>query len=89
MYHKHHVKHTSKKCTPDRLKSESKGDTNETLISAVPVHLTDEYSLVRGGRGYNQDSYVYFATGCGGWVFVGVDGVVCVDVEGHSVLSGC
>jgi len=32
-------------------------------------------------------SYIYFAKGCGGWVFASVYGVVCVDVEGLSVLS--
>jgi len=41
---------------------------------------TNERSLVRGGEGYNQGSFVYFAKACGGWVFAGVNGVSCVDV---------
>jgi len=36
---------------------------------------TDEHSLVRGGGGYNQDSFVYLAKECGGWVFAGVNEV--------------
>jgi len=43
---------------------------------------------MRGGRRYNQGSFVDFAKGCGGWVFVGVNGVVYVDVEGSTVVSG-
>jgi len=37
------------------------------------------------GKGYT--CFVYFAKGCGGWVFVGVNGVVWVDVQGRAVLS--
>ena len=48
---------------------------------------TNERSLVRGRGGYNQGSCVYFVNGCEGWVFVGVDGLVCVDMEGRAVLS--
>ena len=29
------------------------------------------------------------ATGCWGWVFAGVHGVMCVHLEGRSVLGGC
>jgi len=36
---------------------------------------TNERFLVRGTGGYNQGSSVYFAKGCGGWVFAGVNGV--------------
>ena len=36
---------------------------------------TDERSLVRGGAGHNQGSFVYFAKACGGWVFADVNGV--------------
>jgi hypothetical protein len=72
MCHKYHVKHISKQCNLNRLKSGLKRDTNETLTCAVP---TDEYSLVRGGEGYNQGSFVYFDKACGGWMFAGVNGV--------------
>ena len=37
---------------------------------------TNERSLVRGGGGYNQGCFVYFAKGCR-------------DVGGRSILSGC
>jgi len=36
---------------------------------------TDEHSLVRGGGGYNQGSFIYFAKACVGWVCAGVNGV--------------
>jgi len=52
------------------------------------AHPTDESSLVRGGGGYNQGSYVYFAKVCLGWVFAGVNRVVCVVLEGLAVVSG-
>jgi len=55
------------------------------LISAC-ARPTDEHSLVWGGGGYNQGSCVYFAKRCGGYVFAGVKGVVCV--HGRAVLSG-
>ena len=32
------------------------------------AHPTDERFLVRGGGGYNQGSFVYFAKACGGWM---------------------
>ena len=38
MSHKYHVKHTSKQCNLDCLKSGSKGDTNEMTTCAVPMH---------------------------------------------------
>jgi len=79
MCHKYHVKHISKQCNLDRLKSRSKRDTN----GRQPVQCLctpNERSLVRGGEGYNQGSFVYFAKACGGWVFAGVNGVSCVDV---------
>ena len=38
VYHKHHVKHTSKPWNLDHLKSESERDTIETPTCAVPVH---------------------------------------------------
>jgi len=72
MYHKCHVKNTPKRCNLDRLKSGSRRDTNETPTCARP---TDERSLVRGTGGHNQGSFVYFAKGCDGWVFAGVNGV--------------
>jgi len=59
MCHKYHVKHTSKQCNPDRLKSGLKRDTNETAICAVPaaqaqhrlsVHTLHRRTLVGEGR---------------------------------------
>ena len=47
-------------------------DANLCGASARP---TDERSLVRGGGGYNQGSFEYFAKGFGGWEFAGVNGV--------------
>jgi len=45
-----------------------KRDTNEMPTCVVPMHApTNERSLVRGGEGYNQGSFVYFAKACGGW----------------------
>jgi len=32
-------------------------------------------------------SFVYFAKACGGWLCAGVNGVVCVVVEGRAVLN--
>ena len=45
--HKYHVKHTCEqlKCNLDRLKSESKEDTNETPTRAVPVHAPQTNAL--------------------------------------------
>jgi len=48
---------------------------------------TNEHLLVRGEGGYNQGSFVYFAKACGVWVSLGVNGVVCVDVEVRAVLT--
>ena len=61
MCHKYDVKHTSKQCNLDRLKSEHQRDANLCGAYARP---TDERSLVRGGGGYNQGSFVYFAKAC-------------------------
>jgi len=41
---------------------------------------SDGSSSYSDGR-YNQDSFVYFAKACSGWVFASVNGVVCVDVK--------
>jgi len=51
-----------------------KGLQRDTNLCGAYAHPTDERSLVRGGEGYNQGSFVYFAKGCG-------------DVEGRSILS--
>jgi len=64
-----------------------KGHQRDVNLCGSCAHPTDERSLVRGTGGYNQASCVYFAKGCGSWVFAGVNGVGCVDVEGHAVLS--
>ena len=45
MYRKYHVKHTSKQCNLDRLKSGSKRDTNETPTCAVPMHAPQTNAL--------------------------------------------
>ena len=46
---------------------------------------------MRGGEAYNQGSgsYVYFAKGFWGWLFAGVNGVFCMNVQGSAVLSDC
>ena len=70
----YHIKHTSKQCNLDRLKSGSKRDTRPS----------DERSLVRSGGRYNQGSFakvVHFAKGCWGWVFAGVHRVVWCGCE--------
>ena len=76
MCYKYNVEHTSEQCNLNRLKSGSKRDTNETPTCAVPVHAPQtKRSLVRGGGGYNQGSFVNLAKACGGWVFAGVNAV--------------
>ena len=50
------------------------------LCSAC-AHPTDEHSWVRGEVGFNQGSFVHLTKACGGWVFVVVNGVGCVDVK--------
>jgi len=59
-------------------------DANLFGVYARPI---DERSLVRGGGGYNQGSFVYLAKACGGWVFAGVNGQVLVDVPVRTFLS--
>jgi len=56
------IKHTCKQCNLDRLKSESKEDTNKTPTCAVSCTHRRRF-MVRGGGGYNQGSFVYFAKG--------------------------
>jgi len=46
--HKHDVRHSPKQCKLDRLKSESKGATNETPTCAVPVHAPQSNAFWRG-----------------------------------------
>ena len=65
-----------------------KGHQQDTNLKGACARPTDKRSFLRGGGGYNQGSFVCFAKGCRGWVSAGVDGVVWVDVEGSSVLSG-
>ena len=60
----------------------------DTNLCGACVRPTYERSLVRGRRGYNQGSDVSFAKGSGGWVFAGVNRVVCVDVGGVGPLRG-
>jgi len=43
-----------------------KGHQRNTNLCGAYVRPTDEHSLVRGGEGYNQGSFVYFAKACGG-----------------------
>jgi len=64
-----------------------KGHKRDANLCGAYARPTNERSLVRGRGGYNQGSFVYFAKACGGWVFAGVNGVGCVDVEGGAVLS--
>jgi len=66
-------------------------NARDTNLCGASVRPTYERSLVRGGGGYNQGSDVYFAKGSGGWVFAGVNRVVCVDDGGcgPTVGVGC
>jgi len=64
-----------------------KGHQQDANLCGACARTTDKHSLLRGGGGYNQGSCVYFVKACGDWVFAGVNGVVCVDVEGRAVLS--
>ena len=66
------------------IEKEHQRDANLCGACARP---TDKHSLVRGGGGYNQDSFVYYAEGCGYWVFVSVNGVLQVNVESCSSLA--
>jgi len=45
MCHKYHIKHKSKECNLDRLKSGLKRDTNETPTCAVPMHAPQTNAL--------------------------------------------
>jgi len=57
-----------------------KGHQRDANLCGAYSRPTNERSLVRGGEGYNQGSFVYFTKACGVWVFAGVNGVNCVDV---------
>jgi len=46
-----------------------KGHQRDANLCGAYSRPTDEHSLVRGGGGYNQGSFV-FTKACGGWVFV-------------------
>jgi len=55
-----------------------KGYQRDANLCGACAHPIDERPLVRG-RGPEDTtkiSGVYFAKGCGGWVFAGVNGVV-------------
>jgi len=66
MYRKYHVKHISKQCNLDCLKSGLKrGHQQDTNLCGAYARLTNELSLVRGRGGYNQGYFVYFAKACG------------------------
>jgi len=52
-----------------------KGHQRDANLCSAYAHPTDERSLVRGGEGYNQVSFVNLAKACGGWVFADVNGV--------------
>jgi len=53
-----------------------KGHQRDVNLCGAYARPTNERSLVRGGGGYNQGCFVYFAKGCR-------------DVGGRSILSGC
>ena len=57
-----------------------KGHQRDANLCGAYARPTDERFLVKGGGGYNQGSFVFWAKACGGWVFVGVNGVGCVDL---------
>jgi len=48
-----------------------KGHQRDANLCGAYARPTNKHSLVRGGEGYNQGSFVYFAKVCGGWVVVG------------------
>jgi len=52
--HKYRVKYTSKQRNQDRFKSESRGDTNQTLTCVVPVHAPQTNSLWSGVEAWNR-----------------------------------
>jgi len=52
-----------------------KGHQRDANLCGAYARPTDEHSLVRGGGGYNHDSFVYLAKACGGCVFAGVNEV--------------
>ena len=52
-----------------------KGHQRDVNLCGAYARPTDEHSLVRGGGGYNQDSFVYLVKACGGRVFAGVNEV--------------
>jgi len=43
-----------------------KGHKRDAKLCGAYARPTDERSCVRGGGGYNQGSFVYFAKACGG-----------------------
>ena len=51
-----------------------KGHQRDANVCGAYTRPTDKHSLVRGGEGYKQGSFVCFAKGYG-------------DVEGRSILS--
>jgi len=77
MCHNYHVKHISKQCNLDRLKSGSRRDTNETPICAVPMHAPQTNALWWGEEGGTTKAPLYTLPRRVG------------DVEGRSILSGC
>jgi len=56
---KYDVKHASKQCNLDRLKSGSKRDTNETPTCAVPVYAPQPNALWRGEEGGTTKDILY------------------------------
>ena len=52
-----------------------KGHQRDVNLCGAYARPTDEHSLVRGGGGYNQGSFVYLVKACGGWVFASVNRV--------------
>jgi len=59
MCHKYHVKHTSKQCSLDLLKSGSHRDTNETPTCSVPVHAPQTNALWWGEEGGTTKALLY------------------------------
>ena len=52
-----------------------KGHQPDANLCGAYACPTVEHSLVRGGGGHNQGSFVYLAKACGAWVFAGVNEV--------------
>jgi len=79
MCHKYHDKHTSKQCNLDRWTCVSKLEGTPTRRQPVRCLYTPHRRMLfyEGRRGL-QTRLICILKACEGWVFAGVNGVVCV-----------